>query len=61
MTSSEMTQAEWQEAIDVLRFMGPARLKDANEDQVRFRSTLSKVTVRNWIRLIHGVPKIELY
>jgi hypothetical protein len=32
MTSSEMTQAERQEAIDVLRFMGPARLKDANED-----------------------------
>lgn len=60
-TSSELSQREWQEAIEIVRFMGPAKLRDATEEQIRFRSSLSKVTVRNWTKKVNGVPKIELY
>lgn len=61
MTSFEMNQAQWEEAINIVRHFGPQKLKDANEEQARFRKSLSKVTVRRWTKLVNCVPLIEKY
>jgi hypothetical protein len=61
LTSFEMNQAEWEEAINIVRHFGPPKLKDANEEQARFRNNLPYAKVKKWIKLINGIPKIQKY
>lgn len=59
--SLEMSQAEWEEAIHIVRNFGPALLSDANEEQKAFRKSLGKKKEKKWTKRDEGVPLIEKY
>jgi hypothetical protein len=59
--SLEMTQAEWEETINIVLNFGPRLIKHANEQQARFRNNLPYTKVKKWIKQYNGAPLIEMY
>ena len=59
--SMDMSQSEWQETVDIVLNFGPSNRALATEEQIRFRDSLPKETVRKWIRKTDKIPLIERY
>ena len=59
--SQEMTQTEWDEAINIVRNFGPRKRKYANEEQIRFRDSLPQSTMKKWTKLYEGAALLEKY
>ncbi len=58
--TSEMSQREWEETINVVLNFGPKRHDDATEDQKKFRKSLGPKKAKNWARIIE-LYKVEEY
>jgi hypothetical protein len=60
--SSVMSETEWREALNIVPNFGPAKIREANEEQKNFRNSLEPDIVKKWTRFQNiGKHLIELF
>jgi hypothetical protein len=59
--SSEMTQLEWNQAVEIITNFGPLDKKQVTEEQLLYRKRLPKVVRLNWTKQYNGERKIDKY